>query len=50
MPTIREVSGDSSLGSAAHYPDARGVHTRARAHCPAQDYLHSKAVGEASLT
>lgn len=32
MPTIREVSGDSSLVSAAHYPDARGVHTHARAH------------------
>lgn len=66
MPTTREVSGDSALGSAAHYPDARSVHmcvracthTRAHAyththrhtHCPALDYLHSKAMEEASLT
>lgn len=68
MPTTREVSGDSALGSAAHYPDARSMHmcvcvrvhthtctciythTHRHTHCPALDYLHSKAMGEASLT
>lgn len=48
MPTIREVSGDSSLGSAAHYPDARGVHTRARARtlpCPGLSSLQGSGGG-----
>lgn len=70
MPTTWEMSGDSVLCSAAHYPDARSVHmcvcahacththtctciythTHRHTHCPALDYLHSKAMGEASLT
>lgn len=45
MPTTREVSGDSALGSAAHYPDARSMHmcVCARVHTHVHMHIHTHA-------